>query len=148
MQRLRLFAFVVFPLIVGHLLFPASLVLHVWRLSHLALSEWLPMVYVAAAYVGLISLSGAWSWFGRVPRLVLPLLLVVAIAARWIGADPAVPAAASSSERILSIGLGTLLSVLCVFALTGRGAPAAAIDLAFPLRGGPSSWAREAPAES
>lgn len=89
MQRLRLVALVVFPLIVGHLLFPASLVLQVWRLSHLTLSDWLPMVYLAAAYTGLIYLSGAWSWFGRVPRRALPLLLVVAIAARWVGADAA-----------------------------------------------------------
>ena len=137
MPRLRLIALVVFPLIVGHLLFPASLVLQVWRASRLALSAWLPMVYLATAYVALIAVSGAWSWFGRGPRLALPVLLAGAIAARWMVADPGAPAADPGlADLILSVGLGTILSVLCVLALLGRRAPAAAIDLAFPLRGG------------
>jgi hypothetical protein len=137
MQRLRLIALVVFPLIVGHLLFPTSLVLQVWRASHEALSGWLPMVYVAAAYLALIHVSGAWSWFGRVPRLALPLLLAAAIAARWMRADPGIQAAnAGQAELILSIGLGTILSVLFVLGLLGRRAPAGALDLTFPLRGG------------
>jgi hypothetical protein len=137
MMRLRLLALVVFPLIVGHLLFPASLVLQVWRASHGALPGWLPMVYLAAAYVALIFVSGAWSWFGRVPRLALPLSLAAAAATRWTGATPDVSATDTSpSEVILSTGLGTILFVLCVMALIGRRAPAAAHDLAFPLRGG------------
>ena len=137
MQRLRLIALVAFPLIVGHLLFPASLALQVWRTSHAPPSEWLPMVFLATAYVALVCVSGAWSWFGRIPRLGLPLLLAAAIAARWTGADPGAPAPdADPADLPLSIGLGTLLSVVCVMALLGRRAPPGALDLAFPLRGG------------
>jgi hypothetical protein len=69
MQRLRLIALVVFPLIAGHIIFPASLVLQVWRLSHIARFGWLPMVYLAAA-----------------------------IAPRWIGAGPVVPAVDEFSD--------------------------------------------------
>ena len=137
MQRLRLIALVVFPLIVGHILFPASLVLQVWRASHAAASEWLPMVCLATAYVALVCVSGAWSWFGRIPRLGLPLLLAAAIAARWTGADAGAPvAAADPGDLLLSIGLGSILSAACVMALLGRRAPPGALDLAFPLRGG------------
>ena len=137
MQRLRLLALVVFPLIVGHILFPASLVLQVWRASHAPPSEWLPRVFLATAYVALVCVSGAWSWFGRIPRLGLPVLLAAAIAARWMGAHPGAPApAADPADLPLSIGLGTILAVVCVLALLGRRAPPGALDLALPLRGG------------
>src|SRR5580765_5547869 len=118
MRRLRLLALVVFPLILRHLLFPASLLLQVWRASHVALYAWLPMLYLAATYVALIHVSGAWSWFGRIPRLSLPLLLAFATAARWTRAGRvASQPGPDPIDLVLPIGLGTVLLVLFVLAV-------------------------------
>jgi hypothetical protein len=137
MHRLRILALVVFPLIVGHLLFPLSLVYQVFRASTFALRDWLPMVYLAVGYVGLIHVSGAWSWFGRLPRWALPLLLAGATAVRFVGPEPAgTRDETGRTDAVLSLALGTLLLALLFHAARGRHRPPGALDLAFPLRGG------------
>lgn len=143
MPRLRSVALVVFPLIVGHILFPLSLIVQVWRGAHARWADWVPMLCFATAFIALLCVSGAWSWFGTVPRAALPVLLVVAAGSRWFGSDvvpriagPAGQEVMTDLDRLLSYGLGSLLFVLLVFALRGHRPPRGAIDLQFPLRGG------------
>ncbi len=137
MPRTRTFFLVTLPVLVGHLFLPLTLLPPMRKASGEGTMAWLPALAMAAGYFAFIGIAGAWSWFGRIVRGVLPVLLVVT--AWWSFPREEAPAPWSASftyESGLRLTLGALFLAMAVIALRGRSLHQPALDLAFPLRGG------------
>lgn len=136
MSRVRTAALLLAPVIIGHLLLPVSLLLRLWQTTYPNLFTWISAVSFAAGYFAFLYVAGAWSWFGRGCRYALPALLILAAVSRPGGEAPRGISASASMEPILRITLGSIFAAMTAFALLGRRAGAATLDLGFPLRGG------------
>ena len=125
------------PVIVGHVLFPLSLLLHLWSASSQDRMTWLAALYVAGSYFAFLYLAGAWSWFGGMMRHILPTFLLVTVWATYLHGNPkTILDFTPSPDFLLSILMGTFFAALTIFAVRGRKGPVEDMELSFPLRGG------------
>lgn len=108
MHRPRTIVRVVFPVLVGHVLLPASFVARLWHTSHHDLITWLLEFYLASSYVTFVYVAGSWSWLGNATRRLLVALLVAAAATSVPhGAARAGAPASSAFELAMNTVLGT-----------------------------------------
>jgi len=136
-SRTRALAIIVLPAIVGHIFLPMSLLSQLWRATDRGLLTWLATLFMAVGYFAFIYVAGAWSWFGRLCRHVLPAMLVLtALMTFPNGRANTIPTPLVSVELVMQALLGTLFAALTVLALRGRNTRTPALDLVFPLRGG------------
>jgi Peptidase family M23 len=125
------------PVVVGHILFPLSLLLHLWSASSQDRMTWLAALYVAGSYFAFLYLAGAWSWFGGMVRHILPTLLLITVWATYLHGNPkTILDFTPSLDFLLSILMGTFFAALTIFSVRGRVSPPKGVDLLFPLRGG------------
>ena len=135
MSRIRTFLRIVLFVLAMHLLLPLLFLGALWRSSEGGLVAWLSALLVAAGYCSFVYVAGAWSWFGGVARLALPVLLVVTAWLSYPRAAGQPLQRAASPDLVLSAAIGGLFAALAVLALRGRVIRRPALDLAFPLRG-------------
>jgi len=125
------------PVIVGHVLFPLSLLLHLWSASSQDRMTWLAALYVAGGYFAFLYLAGSWSWFGGMVRHILPTFLLVTVWATYLHGNPdTILEFTPTPDFLLSILMGTFFAALTVFSVRGRKGPLEGVELSFPLRGG------------
>jgi Peptidase family M23 len=126
----------IFLTVVGHIIAPISLVVQLRDPEH-ALAAWLVAVFFAAGYFAFIYLVGAWSWFGRLYRRSLMVLLVAAAWATYpTRRGHSTTTAPIGADSVLPAILGACFTTMAVLALRGRKAPGSTLNLSFPLRGG------------
>jgi hypothetical protein len=136
MSRLRTLAVVAAPVVIVHVFLPLIFASAVWRSAPAGVVNWLPALYLALTFGVFIYLAGAWSWFGQVVRL---LVAAITVAAALAGARRSLATSGTGLDLIDLIvrgGVGTVFLVATMSAVQGRRLSGAALDLAFPLRGG------------
>ena len=137
MSRLGSRILFIAPVIVGHVLFPLSLLLHLWSASSQDRMTWLAALYVAGSYFAFLYLAGSWSWFGAMMRHILPTFLLVTVWATYLHGNPkTILDFTPSPDFLLSILMGTFFAALTVYSVRGRQGPSRGMELSFPLRGG------------
>ena len=125
------------PVLAGHVLFPLSLLLHLWSASSQDRMTWLAALFVAGSYFAFLYLAGSWSWFGGMMRHIIPTFLLVTVWATYLHGNPnTILEFTPSPDFLLSILMGTFFAALTIFCVRGRKSPSDGVELSFPLRGG------------
>ena len=125
------------PVLAAHILFPLSLLLHLWSASSQDRMTWLAALYVAGSYFAFLYLAGSWSWFGGMMRHIIPTFLLVTVWATYLHGNPnTILEFRLSPDFMLSILMGTFFAALTIFSVRGRKGPSDGLELSFPLRGG------------
>jgi hypothetical protein len=135
-HRLRSFAFVVLPVLVGHLFLPIFLALQIRDAASRGWGAWISAFFLSASCSGFFAVAGAWSWFGRIVRRVITMLPVLAAVVSFPSYVEMRASELMELEPALRLLLGAVFFVMLILAVRGRREPDKALELAFPLRGG------------
>ena len=136
-QRMLKISPFIFLVLMGQIFFPLFFTLQLRHIAQHDIVAWILSLYIAGSYAAFIFLVGAWSWFGKVTRFALPVILVVVAVATYPYDHADVTVSTwLAVEPIISIGVGTIFTFVLVQALLGRRLSTPALELAFPLHGG------------
>ncbi|MGZ5444896.1 MAG: M23 family metallopeptidase [Thermoanaerobaculia bacterium] len=128
MPALQLFLFTI--------LLPLMAIVMLWRRPRLPVAGWLATLFAAVGITGFSVLTAPWGWFGLPVRYALVVLFAIATIASLRRPVPTESREESPLRAIVKVLLGFFFGGVAMGVLRGHQVPPAAIDLAFPLRGG------------